>query len=344
MGHTYCKLNVLDEIQMIINSKYDCKPRTQTKNSNQVGTTMAFKKMFKPKYPPRHWSLVGYPGSGKSTFAAQMQGPKVVIDADHRFTEVLSLAQEDVFALSEDPQDNVDPDNIARCLYQNMPGSGVKTIIVDSLTAIITPIVVKVMQDKEKGRQRNMMAGMKVKALAMRQLQDAVSRWGTDCLWIYHLQDSRDGKAKEVTRTTVSETELARLTRSINVQLKVIQDGEKRGVEVVWARAGRSGLILWDETDCWIGMPEKIEASLYDGLTSHEKEEIESNAPKVFPNSETAINWGFEQDAFDTIEEARKGYEFIKQQTNPKTAQEMANSWVTEVNALKNKRKQKAAK
>ena len=57
---------------------------------------MAFKKMVKPQYPPRHWSLVGYPGSGKSTFAAQMRGPKVVIDADHRFTEVLELAQEDV--------------------------------------------------------------------------------------------------------------------------------------------------------------------------------------------------------------------------------------------------------
>ena len=113
---------------------------------------MAFKKMIKPQYPPRHWSLVGYPGSGKSTFAAQMRGPKVVIDADHRFTEVLELAQDDVFSLSDDPQDNVDPDNISRCLYENMPGSGVKTIIVDSLTAIITPIVVKVMQDKEKGR------------------------------------------------------------------------------------------------------------------------------------------------------------------------------------------------
>jgi hypothetical protein len=305
---------------------------------------MAFKKMIKPKYPPRHWSLVGYPGSGKSTFAAQMRGPKVVIDADHRFTEVLDLAQEDVFALSDDPQDNVDPDNISRCLYENMPGSGVKTIIVDSLTAIITPIVVKVMQDKEKGRQRNMMAGMKEKALAMRQLQDAVSRWGTDCLWIYHLQDARDGKAKEVTRSTVSETELARLTRSINVQLKIVQEGNKRGVEVLWARAGRSGLVIWDETGCWSGMPEKIEASLYDGLTSKEKEEIEANAPSVFPNSETAINWGYEQGAFASVEESRTGYEFIKNRDNPKTAQEMASAWVTEVSALKNKRKQKIAK
>lgn len=305
---------------------------------------MAFKKMIKPKYPPRHWSLVGYPGSGKSTFASQMRGPKVVIDADHRFTEVLDLSEDDVFALSEHPEDNVEPDKIAQRLYENMPGSGVKTIIVDSLTAIITPIVVKVMLDKEMGRQRNLMAGMKEKAMAMRQLQDAVSRWGTDCLWIYHLQDSRDGKAKEVTRSTVSETELARLTRSINVQLKIIQQGTRRGVEVLWARAGRSGLVIWDDTGCWRGIPEKIEAALYDGLTAQEKEEIEANAPDVFPNAETAISWGYEQGAFENVEEARRFYERVKELQTPQTAQEMANIWVTEIRGLKQERQKAAAK
>ena len=33
---------------------------------------MAFQKMSKTQYPPRQWALVGYPGAGKSTFAAQM--------------------------------------------------------------------------------------------------------------------------------------------------------------------------------------------------------------------------------------------------------------------------------
>ena len=45
-------------------------------------------KNAKFKYPPRQWSLVGYPGSGKSSFATQMRGPKLVIDSDHRFTSV----------------------------------------------------------------------------------------------------------------------------------------------------------------------------------------------------------------------------------------------------------------
>ena len=296
---------------------------------------MAFKKMKKPQYPPRHWSLVGYPGSGKSTFAAQMRGPKVVIDSDHRFTEVLDLNDDDVFALSDDPQDNVDTDNISRCLYQNMPNSGVKTIIVDSLTAIITPIVVKVMLDKEKGRTRNLMAGMKEKAMAMRQLQDAVSRWGTDVLWIYHLQDARDGKAKEITRNSISETELSRLLRSINLQLKVVQTGNKRGIEVLWARRGRSGITVWDETGNWKNMPELIEKAVYDGLTQQEKEKIEAATPIVFPNAETAINWGYEQGAFSTIEAARRCYETLKKEECPQTAQEMALLWATEVRSRK---------
>ena len=36
----------------------------------------------------------------------------------------------------------------------------------------------------------------------------------------------------------------------------------------------------------------------------------------------------YEQGAFDS-EAARKGYEFIKERDNPRTAQAMASSWVT---------------
>ncbi|MEL6179340.1 MAG: AAA family ATPase, partial [Myxococcota bacterium] len=106
---------------------------------------MGFRKMTSNPYPPRLWSLVGYPGQGKSTFAAQMNGPMLVVDADHRFTEVMELAEGDVYELSDHPADNVDTDRITRLLSDNMPGSDVKTIVVDSLTAIITPLVVQAM-------------------------------------------------------------------------------------------------------------------------------------------------------------------------------------------------------
>ncbi|MBL7202509.1 MAG: hypothetical protein ISS56_20430 [Anaerolineae bacterium] len=81
--------------------------------------------MIRSEYPPRLWALVGYPGSGKSTFATQMRGLILAVDADHRFSEVLDLAQGDVYALSETASDNTDPDRIAAILAANMPASGV---------------------------------------------------------------------------------------------------------------------------------------------------------------------------------------------------------------------------
>jgi len=292
---------------------------------------MAFRKMTLPQYPPRMWSIAGYPGCGKSTFAARMRGPMVVIDADHRFSEVLTLAGTEVFALSDTPSDNVNPDLITRKLNENMPGTAVKTIVVDSLTAIITPLVVQAMLDNDKGKNTNMVASFRTKALAMRQLQDAVTRWGTDVLWIYHLQDARDGRAKEVVRASVSQTELARLTRSINLQLQIVESENKRGIHVAWARRGRSGMTLWDESTSWDGMPERVEEAVYAGLSRAEQDEIERATPELFPNSETAIAWGFEQGAFEALEHARNAYKKLKTDRNPQSAREMAAFWVAEV-------------
>lgn len=292
---------------------------------------MAFKKMEKSQYPPRLWALVGYPGSGKSTFAAQMQGPILVVDADHRFDEVLDLAAGDVYELSDSPADNVDADRIAAILAENMPGSGVETIVVDSLTAIIAPLVVQAMVDKDQGRANNLAAAFRIKALAMRQLQDAVTRWGTACLWIYHLNDARNAKGQKLRRATISQTELARLTRSINLQLEIVQRGNERGIEVVWARCGRSGMVLWDDSGTWQGMPDAIEEAVYGGLSKADQAEIERQAPEVFPNPETAIAWGLEQGAFEALQHARNAYEKLKREEKPKSAREMTALWVADV-------------
>ena len=292
---------------------------------------MVFRVMSATSYPPRLWALVGYPGSGKSTFATQMRGPLVVVDADHRFREVLSWAAGDVYELSSEPADNTDADRIAALLAQNMPGAEVGTIVVDSLTAIISPLVVQAMVDKDAGREKNLAAAFRTKALAMRQLQDAVTRWGTDCLWVYHLNDARDGQGQELVRPTVSKTELARLLRSINLQLELVQDGDRHGVKVAWARRGRSGMTLWDGSGRWAGMPEAIEAACYDGLSQKDQDRIEGAAPEVFPNAETAISWGVEQGAFEALQHARNAYEKIKREKKPRTAREMAGLWVADV-------------
>jgi len=261
-----------------------------------------------------------------------MAGPILAIDADHRFAEVLPLAAGSVYELSDSPADNVDADRITALLAKNMPGAKIGTIVVDSLTAIITPLVIQAIQDKEAGRVKNLAAAFRTKALAMRQLQDAVTRWGTACLWVYHLNDARDAKGKELVKATVSATELARLTRSINMQLEIIQDQDgKRGVKVVWARCGRDGLTLWDDSGTWADMPARIEAAVYDGLSKADQAEIEQRAAGAFPTPAAAIDWGLEQGAFKALQHARHAYEKLKADRQPKDAETMADLWRADV-------------
>ena len=163
---------------------------------------MAFKKM-EEGFPPRQWALVGQPGSGKSTLAAQMRAPLLVIDADHRFAEVKKLVSGDVFRLSDNPADNVEARSIAALMRANMQGSGVKTVVIDSLTAILTPLVVEAVLANDAGENRNRIAAFKPKAMAMRLLQDAITGWGTDVLWVYHYRDRRDEKASAGQATSV---------------------------------------------------------------------------------------------------------------------------------------------
>lgn len=296
---------------------------------------MAFKKMDKIQYPPRQWALVGYPGSGKSTFASQMTGPLLVVDADHRFAEVARFASDEVFQLSDEPADNVNAERIAALLKENMIGSGVKTVVIDSLTSILSPLIVEAILDNDAGRNKNRVASFKDKALAMRLLQDTVTGWGVDTLWIYHLRSGLDGQAREVESTTISVVELARLRRSLNLQLRLIQDQNRRGVYIEWARRGRSGLTLWDETGSWRGMPEKIEAAVYGGLTSEEMNTWEQQAPVSFSGPEEAIAWGIEQGCFRDTVHAKNAYDKIKREKKPQTAADMWQLWIDEVEQRK---------
>ena len=137
-------------------------------------------------------------------------------------------------------------------------------------------------------------------------------------------------------RPTVPETELERLRRSLNLQLEIVQDGEKRGIKVVWARQGRDQITLWDETGSWLGMPERLEAAIYGGLPD-QPEKIEPVIPKQFANINAAIEWGMSQSVFQDPAGARQTYDEVKQKHKPKTAAEMASYWTTEV--LKRRKK-----
>lgn len=291
---------------------------------------MPFQKM-QTKLPPRQWAIVGHPGSGKSTFAAQMQSPMVVIDADHRFAEVMRHVAGDVFSLSDNASDNVDAERIAALLRQNMAGSGVCTIVIDSLTAIIAPLVTAAVLDNDAGRNKNRAAAFKPKALAMRLLQDAITGYGVDTLWVYHLRSGMNGQAQAIETTSISTVELARLRRSLNMQLRVVEQAGKRGVVVDWARCGRSGQTLWDDTGCWKGMPERIEQAAYGGLTVKDMERIADSTPTAFVSAQAAIAWGFEQGAFNDAVHAQNAYDKLKGEKSPKTASEMWTFWIAEV-------------
>lgn len=296
---------------------------------------MAFKKMDVTAYPRRLWGLYGFPGGGKSTFAARLRGPLLVIDADHRFDEVARLAGGDVFQLSDRPADNMDPERIAAILGRDMPGADVGTVVIDSLTGILAPLVTRAILDNDAGRNKNRVAGFKTKALALRLLQDSVTGWGTDCLWVWHLQEGRDANAAAVTTATIPRLELARLTRSLNVLLRVVEEDGRRGVHVDWARRGRSGMTLWDDTGTWAGMPEALERAIYDGLTEADRNRIEAETPASFPNAAAAMAWGFEQGVFQDAAHAANAYEACKRQHSPKTAGDMWPLWIADVTARK---------
>ena len=296
---------------------------------------MPFAQMERPKYPPRQWAIVGYPGSGKSTFAAQMKGPILVIDADHRFAEVLNVAGGPVYSVSENAADHADPRKIAELLRANMPGSGVRTVVIDSLTAIVAPLVTAAIMANDAGENKNRIAAFKDKALAVRTLQDGITAYGVDTLWIYHYRDARDAKAQEQITTTISAVELARLRRSLNMILSIVEpdqyDIHRRGVRVDWARRGRSGLTLWDSTGRWANMPERIEAAVYDGLSEAEQEQIAQATPAGFTGPEEAIAWGYERGAFKDAVHAKNAYEKLRSEAQPKSAGDMWELWIADV-------------
>lgn len=282
--------------------------------------------------PRRLWAVVGDPGVGKSTFATRLRKPTVTVDADHRWQEVMSLIAGTAYQLSDRPADNVDPQAIAAALRANMPGSDVKTIVVDSLTAILQPIITQTMLEIEAGLHQNKAAAWKNKALAMRLLQDAVTGWGTDVLWIYHLQQGRDAKAQMVTTTTVPTTELARLLRSINMKLQIEPggNGKPHAMRIIWSRRGRSNIRIEDPSGSWEGMPEKIEEAVYGGLTKAQQDEIERSIPTRFNSMDEALAWAVAAEAFESLPHAVNAYNQIKRDHSPANAQEMWDLWIAD--------------
>jgi hypothetical protein len=297
---------------------------------------MVFQKFAKTQYPRRQWLIEGEPDTGKSTFVTQMRKPILPIDADQRFAEVVHLADE-VYQLSDNPADNISVDRIAEILYDQMPGSDVGTIAVDSLTTIFAPLVMQAIRGNEQGKNKNRVAAFKEKATAIRLLQDVITGWGTDTAWIYHLVKGRDAKANEVVKTSITQLELSRIMRSVNLRLRLTQNNGVYTAEVVWARCGRCGVVLEDTTGFWKEMPEKIEQAVYDGLSQEDMDRMKTEPPEMFPSPAEAIRWGMDQvdtngqPVFKDEAHAQNAYDKVKREKQPQSARDMRDAWVEEV-------------
>lgn len=314
---------------------------------------MGFKLKTKPKYPCRQWALCGFPGDGKSTFATQMKTPILPIDADHRFDQVMHLVEGGEVLEFGKPADHVLVSRIVDTLYCEMPEEAphIGTIVVDSLTQIIVPIIMQGMAENAAKKQElktkpkltrktndeegegegySFASAFIGKAVAMKQLRTAVTAWGTDVLWIYHLQEGKNHKGKDTITTSIPKLEIARMMHTLNAKLRVVTDekSQKRGIFVEWSR-GRDGMTLWDASGCWLGMPEKLEAAMYDGLS--EEELARKKPPTGFKGPDQAIAWAVEYGAYATLTEGKDAYNSLRETGNPPTAPAMWELWIAHV-------------
>ena len=96
-------------------------------------------------------------------------------------------------------------------------------------------------------------------------------------------------------------------------------------------------MTIQDESGHWEGMPGKIEAAVYDGLSESEQRQIESGPPDVFPTPAEAIAWGMTQithagePIFRDEAHAQNAYSLVRTVRRPESAQQMRDEWVAEV-------------
>lgn len=278
---------------------------------------MAFQEMSETNDVRRMWGLKGFPATGKSMFLLRMKPALLPIDADHRIAEILRYKTEKVLNFSQDPANHNDPLRIVEILDEQMPNAkGVGTIALDSATSIIQRIIsVGQLRAMTKAGTTAQMA--RAKAIAITALQETISSWGTDAVWVWHMKDGADSKGNPVISETLSDSTVSRLKRNLNaiMQTKVIagkdKDKDRYCVTVDWARDGRHGFTVFDSNGYWTGMPEILDMAMY----------------MRFNGVEEAIQWGATFQGKD-VATMTPEYQALKDAKAPKTAGEMWLHWI----------------
>lgn len=332
---------------------------------------MPIAKIKLTKYPKRQWALASFANTGKTTLAAAMRKPLLVGDSDDRFAEsamLLGLSEEHAMVITDDSGNrSVDPDVIVATLNEAR-GEKIEfgTVLLDSLTGIIQPKVTAAVEAEGKDRA----VAMRDKASTMRKLIDAIQNFGGDYLLVWHHENRGDKNGQARIHETVPPTERDALTRALNMELVTVKEevkggGFRYGVQVVWARYGEFGMIVWDEQGNFFrGMPEKIEAAVYKNgvkafapaaAKSAEAPAAAPATPKApdatspaaqvvtsvsttgtsstgevqpqFTDKAAALRWAVEKNAFGSYDEASAAYAQLREKIAPQSAADMFAGW-----------------
>lgn len=279
---------------------------------------MAIQKLV-PQRIPRRWCIYGPSGSGKSSLIPALLQPVLVIDADQRIAEIVSRLADtpEIYSFSDDPEDHTNIERICDLIKQEVTQCDAKSIVVDSLTTLINPIIQRALLQSKDPETRNRSLPYVRKSALMKLLQDCLTSTGRDIFYLWH-KERGNFNGQDQWNHTVSEYERDRLKRSSNAMLETVHEGGRFGLRVDWSRAGLEGSVFWDSEGFWEGIPEQIDKALAD-------------ASPRFPNRKKAIEWGVKKGRFATFEESEARYLEIREKAAPKTASEMFQLWETEV-------------
>lgn len=250
-----------------------------------------------------HLIIKGREKSGKSSFVSEWVKPgvAVVIDADGRFQDsVPENSNTTFYPMSDTKEDMIEVDRIVKTMDRALPiiGSETTTIIVDTLTKILSPIIDGIQKSSSN------VYGYAPKAKAMKDLRSCFNKWNAETIWVYHRSlyyreiKKDDGRKDYVLdeKNSLSNIEYSRIGADITLTLDLLVDEntQKRGVKVLEARKGRQGFTYWDESGTWQDVRKNLEELIWGGLTKVEQDKMEDMRDEVLLSSEHAQKWAWE--------------------------------------------------
>jgi len=142
--------------------------------------------------------------------------------------------------------------------------------------------------------------------------------------------------------TSVTDLEIGRIYRNINIKCEIVADPKgKRGLRVLEARGGRVGMTIWDDSGNWENIRQRLEEEVWGGLTKQEQYKLADERSIKLTSPQHAMSWAWEfsqnnGDFFADAMHVKNAYEKLKeilkeQMGDELTAPIMFEGWKQEV-------------